>query len=174
MLEDFYFNDNWIVKVDIKDGSIVWTHVVDIEEGSIDLKHTLGNDGSIYLQSKLSDESVSLVKLEPEIKESDVGEISLGIYPNPISNGQSVRIESAELARRVVDLELVDVFGRTAWLSSDFFFVQSEMEINFETVLSSGIYFLNVSVDGKDTAFPLVVVNSVSYTHLTLPTILRV
>lgn len=146
-------SDAFIIKVDAKDGDLLWSKVLTNDMDDLFGMHAVGIDGSIYISSSWSDNPISfladivlLTKLQSEIELSSPNffDIDIDVLPNPIKHIRELNIESKELFQKEVNLELVDVNGRILYNKNNVFFTAEKMSLDINLELVSGTYFLRI------------------------------
>ena len=120
-------------------------------ENDMPVHYALERDGNIIGTTteivRFSNNSLSGTISNPVLLKFDFKLASISIYPNPTQNYVKVTL-SAESANRI-DISIVDILGREMVYKrgSLLFNGSSETEIDCSR-LKSGIYFVNVTIDG--------------------------
>jgi hypothetical protein len=83
--------------------------------------------------------------------------IGLNLYPNPTSNEANLKFNLNDAAN--VNVNVVDVLGKNVLptIDSNFAAGQHTIIINKENVLSKGIYFVNISLNGAKMSTKLII-----------------
>jgi len=164
ILQDLYFFDSWLFKVNKNDGELIWSKILDVNERVSQTNHRFGSDGSIYLKSlgynPISSplEATILTKLFPEKNTSAIDEFDFVVAPNPIDYSDPILIYSDDLIGRDLEFELVDITGRVIQSTKDLIFSSNPMNLSTDFKLHPGLYYIHLSTRDINISKPVVVI----------------